>query len=207
MKPALLIFTKQPVPGKVKTRLAEHCGYEIAANIATVLLTETISLAVREWSGPVYLYCWPDKKFALFEQLADEHDFILENQSTGTLGDKMYTALKQGISKHGAAAVMGTDVPHCPKGLLTEAYTLLEENKSVIGPAKDGGYYFIGLQKPDKELFSDITWGQDKVFNETIKRAKALGTNFEQLVTLQDIDDWHDFVAAAEDMEKLNKFL
>lgn len=207
MQPALIVFAKHPVPGKVKTRLARHCGDTVAADIAIVLLTETIKLASNAWPGPRKLYCWPDTESGLFKQLARDYDFELVAQCPGPLGDKMFSALANESKQHGSAAVMGADVPHCPQEVLSQGFELMSDNKSVIGPASDGGYYFLGLQKPDKEIFSDIDWGSEEVFVETIKRADVLGIKFKKLTVLQDIDNWQDLVAASENLPGLKKFV
>jgi rSAM/selenodomain-associated transferase 1 len=207
MKPALIVFAKHPVPGKVKTRLAQHCGDKTAAEIATVLLTETIKLTAQYWSGPRLLYCWPNQQLELFSRLANDYGLVLKAQPPGSLGDKMYTVLKTEISQHGAAAIIGADVPHCSGTILNKAYQLLTEKKSVIGPASDGGYYFIGLHKPAEKLFADIDWGSKHVLADTRKRADELGIQFYDLQMLQDIDHWQDLVAAADQLPGLKKFV
>jgi len=205
--PALVIFAKQPVPGKVKTRLAKHCGDEVAAEIASVLLTETIKLCAQAWPGPQTLYCWPDPNHDLFRQLADKYKIELESQCSGSLGDKMFDALLTESKRYGSAAVMGTDVPHCSEKILRQAYGLLSAGKSVIGPASDGGYYFIGLQHPDKKLFAGLNWGGENVFDETLTRARDIGTSFDKLEVLRDIDNWQDLVNASLKVPGLKKFV
>lgn len=207
MKPALIVFARQPVPGKAKTRLARHCGDKIAANIASYLLKETVSLAASVWQGPIALYCWPDPEHELFKELSGEYGLSLATQCAGSLGDKMYTALQNECSHHGAAAVMGTDVPHCPGQVLNEAYTLLSAGKSVIGPTNDGGYYFLGIQKPDNRFFKNINWGSDSVYSDTLARAEETGISFNKLPVVRDIDDWQDLVEAAKLLPGLKQYL
>ena len=58
----------------------------------------------------------------------------------------------------------------------------------VLGPASDGGYYLIGIKYPIKELFEDIPWGTDKVFEKTVSLAQHLGLSIEILEELHDVD-------------------
>lgn len=207
LNPALVIFAKQPVAGEVKTRLAKHCGEQLAADIASLLVSETVKLVVQAWPGPRILYCWPDPDHELFRFLSGKYDIKLASQCPGSLGDKMFAALAAESKRYGSAAVMGTDVPHCSEKNLLQAYSLLSDDKPVIGPASDGGYYFIGMQNPDKRIFAGLNWGSDNVFGETVIRAREIDISFDKLDTLQDIDDWQDLVDASEKIPGLKKFL
>jgi len=208
--PALVIFAKQPVAGKVKTRLAKHCGEQTAADIASLLVTETVKLCAQVWPGPKILYCWPDSDHDLFRTLSGKYDVNLArqcSQCSGSLGGKMFDALLCESKRYGCAAVMGADVPHCSEKILRQAYGLLSAGKSVIGPASDGGYYFIGMHHPDKRIFEGLNWGGESVFEETINRASEIGISFDKLNTLQDIDDWQDLVNASQIVPGLKKFV
>ncbi len=207
LNPALVIFAKQPIAGEVKTRLAKHCGEQVAADIASLLVTETVKLCARFWPGPRSLYCWPDPDHDLFRHLAGKYDMELASQCPGTLGDKMFDALLTESKRHDCAAVIGTDVPHCSGNILNRGYELLSHGKSVIGPASDGGYYFIGMQHPDKRVFEGPNWGSENVFDETIIRARDIGLSFDKLDALQDIDNWQNLVDASQKVPGLKKFL
>lgn len=193
----LIVFARRPVPGQAKTRLAAHCGPERAAQIAAELIRATVELAVAHWSGEVRLCGAPNARHPLFQELAARWPVPLADQAPGDLGEKMQAALRGGIARHGAAAVLGCDVPHCPPPVLWEAYERLNRGKNVLGPAEDGGYYLIGLTAPCPSLFEGIAWGSDTVLRETLARAAAAGVQFELLPMLRDIDTWDDLVQAA----------
>ncbi len=196
-RPDLIVFAKQPLAGQVKTRLAQVCGAERAAEIAADLIRQTVALAAETWPGEVYLCGAPHALHPLFAHLADNLHVHLAAQGEGDLGERMLRALRLGIGRRGAAAVMGCDVPHCDAGTLEDAYETLARGGNVIGPAMDGGYYFIGLQQAESALFTGMDWGGNRVLNETQARARAAGVKFRMLAMLRDIDTWEDLICVA----------
>jgi len=206
-RPDLILFSKQPRPGQVKTRLAQVCGAERAAEIAAVLIRETVILAVNSWPGDVYLCGAPDADHPLFQELAAEFHVRLVAQGEGDLGDRMFRSLHAGIAHRGAAAVMGCDVPHCSANTVESAYEILADGGNVLGAAMDGGYYFIGLQQIVPSLFTDIDWGGDQVLDHTRARARHAGIEFDMLPALRDIDTWDDLVGVAQHYPPLQSFV
>ena len=200
----LLLFAKAPIAGKVKTRLQSNCSAEKAAKIAEVLLEESIIKATKFWPGTVYLSVALDIEHAFLQQMLKKYSIELVSQAEGDLGAKMHHALGEfGYP----AAVMGCDAPHIQSDDLIRAYSLLSEGKSVLGPSEDGGYYFIGLEKPQTALFSNIDWGTPSVLTATLKIAQTHEIDFELLKPLNDVDEWQDLVAAAEQVPSLNVFI
>ncbi|MHB8427868.1 MAG: TIGR04282 family arsenosugar biosynthesis glycosyltransferase [Acidiferrobacterales bacterium] len=196
-RPDLILFAKQPRVGEAKTRLAQVCGPQRAAVIAADLIRQTVALAADSWPGEVYLCGAPDARHPLFAQLAAELHLHLAVQGEGSLGERMLRSLRLGIERAGAAAVMGCDVPHCSAVILEDAYETLARGGNVIGPALDGGYYFIGLQRADPALFAGLEWGGNRVLDDTQVRARAARVEFHVLPALRDIDTWEDLVCAA----------
>lgn len=206
-QPELIVFAKKPVPGEVKTRLLPEYSPEQAAEIAGFLIRATVELAVSSWPGNVSLYAWPDPGHPLFHELAREFHVHLATQAEGDLGEKMLSALREGIARAGSAAVMGCDVPHGGWEVLDQANNWLARGKNVLGPTEDGGYYLIGLQEARPELFADMPWSSNKVFETTLARAKGLGIEFDLLKTLRDIDTADDLWLVAQKYEPLRRFL
>jgi len=205
--PDLILFSKQPVAGQVKSRLHGVYGPQRAAEIAAFCIHRTVELATASWPGDVYLYGWPDAGHELYAGLAAAFPIDLGRQSGGDLGEKMSRALEQGIARAGAAAVMGCDVPHCPGAALRQAYDALASGKNVIGPTQDGGYYFIGLQRVLVELFTDIPWGGPAVLARTLARAAEQAMEFVRLPELRDLDRPEDLRAVAAGYPPLEQFL
>lgn len=200
----LLLFAKAPIAGKVKTRLQSHCSAEQAAEIAKVLLEESIIKATEFWPGTVYLSVALDIEHTFLQEMLKKYSIKLVPQSAGDLGVKMNHALGEfGYP----AAIIGCDAPHILGDDLTRAYTLLSEGKPVLGPSEDGGYYFIGLEKPQEALFSNIEWGTSSVLTATLKIAQQSKVNFTLLELLNDVDEWNDLVTASEQVPSLNVFI
>ena len=206
MSPALFIFSKAPVAGTVKTRLQPTYTAAQAAEIAASLIRETVALAVTNWNGPVYLATTPDTSYPLFAELAARHAVTLRAQHGADLGARMHEAIAHGVAHHGAAAVIGCDVPHCPAPVLRDAFARLMRGRDVLGPSSDGGYYLIGLNRPRVELFTDMAWGSADVCATTLARARALGIEFETLPVLRDIDTPEDLRAVAPSFPPLQRF-
>jgi len=144
---------------------------------------------------------------ALFEGLGREFRIHLARQADGDLGRKMWCALRDGLGRSGAAGIMGCDVPHCREEILEQAYEHLSRGHNVIGPAEDGGYYFIGLCQPSPALFKNIDWGSARVVRQTLARAKHLNVDFERLPRLRDLDTADDLWLVARHYLPLQRFV
>ncbi len=201
--PALHLFAKTPVPGRVKTRLQPRCSAEQAARIAAWCIERTVHLATTAWRGPVYLHVWPTKQHRLFHELNQHPHITIKRQVAGDLGVKMYAALEAAYP----GAVMGCDVPHCPPETLACAYQALRKGADVIGASRDGGYYLVGLTQPQLPLFENFNWGTDKVYVSTLSRAKELGIRFRQLPVLIDLDTWDDLEQVRRRFQPLQELL
>lgn len=202
-----MIFAKQPVAGAVKTRLQPHYSPEQAAAIATVLIRDTVTLAATNWPGPIYLCAAPAAEHPLFEELSGRFDVSVVAQGEGDLGERMQRALAYGIERHGAAAVLGCDVPHCHPEILQEASAQLLRGANVLGPSEDGGYYLIGLAQVHPALFRDVEWGGAHVLATTLERGKSVGVDFALLPPLRDIDTAEDLWIVAQQHASLRRFL
>lgn len=201
-----MIFAKQPLAGRVKTRLQPEFTADQAAYIAETMIRETVELAVSSWPDPIYLCGAPDADHPLFRELAERFGVVLLDQGSGDLGTRMHRALVRGIESHGAAAVFGCDVPHCAWDTLDDANAALVRGKSVIGPSEDGGYYLIGLAEGHAQLFSGVPWSGPRVFEATLERADQLGLEFTLLPTLRDIDTAADLWLVAQQYPALRRF-
>ena len=200
----LLLFAKAPVAGEVKTRLQPQCSAEQSADIAKILLQETLSKATLNWRGKVYLSVWPDQQNDFLRRMADRYTVELLTQDSGDLGEKMCLAFEQ----HGyPAAIIGCDAPHIDPLTFSKAYESLSKGENVIAAAHDGGYYFIGLAHAAKELFANMEWGGDRVFSETMRRAQQHAVEFVQLNTLNDIDAWQDVLSTHKELPALQAYL
>lgn len=193
LKTALGIFAKQPVAGRVKTRLCPPFSAAEAAALYRCSLEETVALAVAAGFAPVIFF---DGNVDWFQQAFP--GVRLVPQGEGGLGVRLERALKL-LRAEGceAVAIIGSDSPDLPATLLAEAFAALREADSVVAPARDGGYVLIGERRHVPELFRDIPWSTDQVLAITRRRA------VEAAVELREIGGWEDI----DDIESLRRLL
>lgn len=183
MKDALIIFQKNPQPGKVKTRLAATIGNENALKIYEVLVNHTHDLA-KQLDVKRYLY------FAMhIDDDAQWNHCEGRVQSGDDLGEKMYRAIEE-VRAEGAEriVVIGTDCFELTADILKQAFQELKTSDYCIGPAEDGGYYLIGTTLPDKEVFIGKEWSTETVFEEAQTNIAACNKKLAILPTLSDVD-------------------
>jgi rSAM/selenodomain-associated transferase 1 len=200
----LLLFAKAPIAGKVKTRLMTNCSAEQAAEIAQQLMQATIQRACEFWPGDVYLSAWLDLDHHFFSYMLKRYPIRITKQCEGDLGEKMRHAL---ATFGYPAAVMGCDAPHTKATTLQQAYRLLQQGESVIGPSDDGGYYFLGLSQTADSLFIDKPWGSEQVLEKTLESADDAGLELSQLSKLNDVDEWQDLLDASAQLPSLQEYL
>ena len=94
----------------------------------------------------------------------------------------------------GAARVVivGTDCQGLSAELLHQAFDYLKTHDLVLGPAADGGYYLLGLNKLQPDLFTNKDWSTATVLPDTLADAARLGLRVDQLPTLHDVDSAQD---------------
>lgn len=189
MKQALIIFAKNPVYGKVKTRLAATIGNDAALSFYQDLLKFTQAVTCH----------LPLNKIVYYSDYIEEKD-IWDNtvytkllQAGDDLGIRMKNAVdhafKEGNEK---AVIIGTDCPEISSVILMNAFAYLDTYDVVLGPAKDGGYYLLGMKKLCGELFDDIHWSTAFVLQETIEVCLRQNLRHYLLPVLSDVDEEKD---------------
>lgn len=184
-KNLLIIFTKNPELGKVKTRLANTIGNQNALEIYKKLLTHT-SLVSREMEVAKWVY-YSNKvgDNSYFEDTIFDK-FI---QSGEDLGERMKNAFKHGFNEGFENIVLiGSDCYELNSTHLNKAFNVLETKKFVFGPAKDGGYYLVGMNTFFSKIFENKTWSTETVLEEAILDIKKSNQNFDTIETLSDVD-------------------
>ncbi len=189
----LLVFAKHPVPGKVKTRLAEALGPEEAARIYQTLGRSVLD-QVR--GGPFRSVVYFDPPTATEDITAwlGSEGLEFRPQAPGDLGDRLEAAFQEALGEADTAVVIGTDAPGVDAEGVERAFHQLEEADVVIGPATDGGYYLMGLRSPTPGLFQEIPWSTCDVLSTTLNRARELGLDVAVLPALEDVDTLEDYL-------------
>lgn len=187
-KKHLIIFLKNPVLGKVKTRLAADIGDEKALEVYKHLLELTRMVALKTdcirhvfYSDEIEQDDWDDDRFNKFVQQG-----VL-------LGDRMKNAFKQ-VFVLGAenVVIIGSDCPELNSKILEDAFDLLDEHDVCIGPATDGGYYLLGMSSMYSYLFDHKQWSTDTVFEQTVADLKENGLSYAVMKPLSDVDTVKD---------------
>ena len=186
------VFGKQPVRGKVKTRLAAGLGDDAAAAIHEAMLFDTLetwsSRSILEPGGRRVLVYAPADAGPWFDPRVPEA-FALQPQVEGDLGTRM-RAFFTGEFDDGATRVVliGSDSPTLDPTLVITAFLCLEGRDVVIGPSTDGGYYLIGARDSVPPLFDEISWSSASVLGQTIDRLKDTGLSLAVLPPWYDVD-------------------
>ena len=200
----LILFSRYPVPGKVKTRLIQALGAEGVAGLhrrltlrtlrtaETLCVTRGVELEIRFDSG---------SEVAMRHWLGDGK--LFRPQGEGDLGERMSRAFEESFRKGASATVIiGADCPGLNSELLSAAFDALSTNRVVLGPANDGGYYLIGLSCATPEIFRGIGWGTDAVFADSLRILARSDIKPALLECLDDIDRPEDVGAFRAIVEK-----
>ncbi|MAN60102.1 MAG: glycosyltransferase [Flavobacteriaceae bacterium] len=186
-KRALIIFTRNPELGKVKTRLAATLGDQAALDIYTFLLRHTVAITKNVKADAFVFYSEAIRE----DDLWPSEIFNKKLQHGTNLGERMKNAFNAIFNLgYQSAVIIGSDLFDLNTSEIDEAFTMLRDNDVVIGPAQDGGYYLLGLKKTIPALFKDKEWGTDTVLKDTLESAN--GATVAQLALKNDIDYYSD---------------
>lgn len=201
----LVIFTKAPVSGTVKTRLQPDYTTEQSLKLHKYLVKETLANLVGLANIKVSLFCAPNIDHEFFLQCKTEFKVDLYQQQGRDLGEKMYNALSQQLKKYHKVIIIGTDCPGIGQQYINQAIEKLEDTRLVIGPAEDGGYVLVAMKQDCHDIFSGISWGSEKVLQQTRDKIQKAGVSYSELETKHDIDDPGDLERYPELQEMLRK--
>lgn len=200
----LIVMTRIPEVGRVKTRLIPVLGPEGAATLHAALLRKTLHMA-EDHGQQTRIDVEVRFTGGTTESMASlpvERTGIWREQQGTDLGDRMHTAIESAL-KEGATAVLviGTDCPDLSAERLNHAWGELDHSDIVIGPADDGGYYLIGAKQAEARLFAGVDWGTEHVLRQTQDRCRNLGLSCALLPPLSDVDEAENLVVCrrAED--------
>ena len=198
---ALLIFTRNPELGKVKTRLARRIGTQNALIVYNDLLRHTMNETFA-------IAC---DKFVFYDTAIVDNDIWSNEfyqkrlQSTGDLGQRMEQAFESLLAMgYENCIIVGSDLFDLKTRIIETAFEKILNHDVVIGPAEDGGYYLLGLKKRNSALFKNKNWGTDSVYKETIKDLATQNVGFLEI--LNDIDTYEDLVRSSYNLADLKAY-
>ncbi|MEO0896346.1 MAG: TIGR04282 family arsenosugar biosynthesis glycosyltransferase [Bacteroidota bacterium] len=185
MNNLLLIFVKHPEAGKSKTRLAATLGHDKALDIYRRLLAYTRDISAQVDADKAVFYgnqmpkkdLWSDINYPRYQQEGEG------------LGERMEHAFKWGFEQgYKRIVIIGSDNARLTASHLQEGFDSLGEKDFVIGPAKDGGYYLLGMKELFADVFSNKEWSTATVFSDTKEDIVKVGKSLAELETLSDVD-------------------
>jgi rSAM/selenodomain-associated transferase 1 len=188
-KSLLIIFYRNPKIGAVKTRLAATVGNQKALDIYRKLSLHTRAITENLNVDKIVFYSdaidlmdiWPNATY------------LKAMQAGKDLGDKMKQAIVAGFETgYTSICIIGTDCVDLTEEIIHEAFEELESVDAVIGPASDGGYYLLGMNKPYVDVFNNKPWSTDTVLQQTIDDFESLNLLYVKLEVLTDIDTEDD---------------
>tara|TARA_B100001175_G_scaffold249626_1_gene216690 strand:+ start:68 stop:682 length:615 start_codon:yes stop_codon:yes gene_type:complete len=194
-----MVFVRNPKLGTVKTRLAVTVGDKMALEIYMELMRHTAEVTQKLSADRKVFYSEKIEKYDVWTEMS----FSKALQTKGTLGQRMEnafsSAFEQGYKK---VLIVGSDLYSLKASHIEKALEQLDKKEVVIGPAQDGGYYLLGLNKKLPALFCNKNWGTSSVLKETLKdlRTKSVAL----MEPLNDVDDFEDLKKETELLKKLN---
>ncbi len=195
---ALLIFAKQPIPGKVKTRLVPPLSPEQAAALYRCMVEDVLAGVAQFRDIDRFLF-YEDGEGAREFFRKKVTGMTLAPQRGDDLGKRMAAAFGAVFALgYKAAVIIGSDAPDLPLSYIEEAFARLDNggDGAVFGPCEDGGYYLLGLTRLADGLFLDVPWSSGAVLGESLKRAAGAGMEVSLLPVWHDVDRPADLVRA-----------
>lgn len=186
-KNLLLIFTRNPELGKAKTRLAKTVGDETALEIYKFLLEKTRDITSKVSSDKAVYYSVKIRK----NDIWDANIFQKHQQVGEDLGIRMLNAFKNGFNAgYEKVMIIGSDLYDLTSENIDNAFRQLDQNDVVLGPAEDGGYYLLGMNTLQENIFKNKDWGTDTVRAKTLANLKDKKVHL--LSILNDVDVFED---------------
>jgi rSAM/selenodomain-associated transferase 1 len=189
----MAVMAKAPRVGAAKTRLIPHLSSQEAADLSACFIrdaAENIAAAARKVAIEGYIAYSPPGSAAEFPPLANG-TCLLPSRRIG-LGASLYDATEDLLAAgYSSVCLINSDSPSLPIAILVDAAQALSspDDRVVLGPAEDGGYYLIGLKRAHARLFEDIDWSTPVVFTQTLERVQEIGLIPVVLPTWYDVDD------------------
>lgn len=183
MKNAIIFFTKAPIPGFCKTRLAYFMGDDNASNLQKFLIEKNLKI-LNTINAKIFIYLDGNFEFK---------DYEVKKQSGKNIGKKMSNAFNDILSiGYEKVILIGSDLSDLRPEILNLSFEILDFKDVVISPSDDGGYSLIGLKKPNKSIFNLEKFSSKFVFDKTICAVQKENLSYEITPKISDIDTIND---------------
>jgi uncharacterized protein len=201
-KPAVIVFTREPIAGKTKTRLIPELGAVAAARLADAFIDDALRKAAGLDGHKLVIAAsspGPVRPSQYFLRMARRYGADLVDQGEGHLGQRMARVLCRYADPPGAV-LFGSDTPSVPASFIHQSMEALHRTPVVIAPALDGGYYLVGVCGAVPKIFSSINWGGSRVLEQTLGRLHRLSIRYQLGPWWYDIDRPTDLKLLAADL-------
>ncbi|MFO7712782.1 MAG: TIGR04283 family arsenosugar biosynthesis glycosyltransferase [Desulfosarcina sp.] len=190
----LIVFGRYPALGRVKTRLIPALGPAGAAALQKRLVEQTIAQARRSAAqiDARLSFCHDGGTRSQIIHWLNIGDIDCMPQTSGDLGRRMFLSIRNAFRRGAERTVLiGTDIPDLKANILDQAFDQLKRNDLVLGPSTDGGYWLVGMSKPEN-IFDGIAWSTSTVLEKTLALARRKAMRIGLLEPLADLDTPND---------------
>lgn len=200
---SIIVFAREPIPGKTKTRLIPRLGARNAAALADAFNRDALAKAMQTRLRVIVAASASSDltRNIYFHRLARRFNAGLIDQETGALGARMRRVMEPFCAA--GVLLIGTDTPSLPLPLLMRSAALLRRHRLVFGPSLDGGYYALGIRGALPDLFRGIRWGGARVLADSLARLQSSRTRFVLAPTWYDVDRWSDLMLLVEHLRQI----
>jgi len=190
----ILLFAKAPVAGQVNTRLIPELGIEAATQLQYHLIHQRMKALSHARLCEVVIMCAPDINHTCFTECQVLYPVSLHLQQGENIGERMLSGMIWALEKKSRVIIIGTDAPSLDIKTIDNALMNLHDNTNVvITPAEDGGYVLIGVDDNYPALFDGISWGTEKVMQQTRDRISQSDLSSYETESRWDIDRPEDY--------------
>lgn len=200
--PELVVFADRTGSTGVRRELLAALTPDRADEFEAFLVRATLELAVENWPGPVRLCGSPATALQRWVAVSEAVSVTVED-----LADRAWDALLEVAAPGIGAAVLGCEVPHCPWDIIDQANDWLVRGRFVLGPAEQGGVYFVGTPHRVPGLLMDVDCTSPRATAQLHARAEELGIEFDMLPELHAVHTAHDLWLIAQTFEPLRPFV
>lgn len=193
------VFAKPPLPGKVKTRLAQSIGEVPAAALASAMLRDVWGVVSSVPGAIPILAAAEEGEFPI--EVTQENFWL---QGGGGLGCRIRNILMRGLSESPSAIALGADSPLLTPEHVKQALAYLALDDAVIGPSFDGGFYLLGLRKFPVGLLEDVRWSTTETRHGTLEGLSACCMSVSELSSLGDVDTIQDLRILYQELKVLS---
>ncbi len=199
---ALIVFTREPEPGKTKTRLMPYFTQEQCAGLHSCMLRD-ISREMKSADADIIVAYTGGRNGPEFLRKTFGKTAVFIEQIGADIGARMKNAIKEALELgYDKVVLIGTDIPEIRAESVNDAFSKLDSSDIVLGPTEDGGYYLIGMSLVHPEAFEVKVYGTGSVFEETAESLRLADLSVALADKYPDIDTPEDISAYRKRMRE-----